>query len=120
MITTVKTRKKIPKDQDPDRGLGQTRKREKSPVRKNAIRGKVDLKPIENSSSKTPHRKLLIQKLPLKIHQNALIKNTRFKIILAAPDRDPRQKSDRVLGRRMIKSLRLENVQNLMIDLNRK
>ena len=44
MITTVKTRKKIPKDQDPDRGLGQTRKREKSPVRKNAIRGKLDLK----------------------------------------------------------------------------
>ena len=41
MITTVKTRKKIQKDQDPDRGLDQTRKREKSHVRKSEIRGKI-------------------------------------------------------------------------------
>ena len=41
MITTVKTRKKIQKDQDPDRGLDQTRKREKSHVRKKEIRGKI-------------------------------------------------------------------------------
>ena len=48
MITTVKTRKKIQKDQDPDQGLDQTRKREKSHVRKNEIRGKILIRRISD------------------------------------------------------------------------
>ena len=48
MITTVKTRKKIQKDQDPDRGLDRTRKREKSHVRKNEIRGKISIRKISH------------------------------------------------------------------------
>ena len=53
MITTVKTRKKIQKDQDPDRGLDQTRKREKSHVRKNEIRGKISIWKHWKLSAKT-------------------------------------------------------------------
>ena len=56
MITTVKTRKKIQKDQDPDRGLDQTRKREKSHVRKNEIRGKIFVRRISRETPfETPH-----------------------------------------------------------------
>ena len=56
MITTVKTRKKIQKDQDPDRGLDQTRKREKSHVRKNEIRGKIFVRRISRETLfETPH-----------------------------------------------------------------
>ena len=40
MITTVKTRKTVKiRKKDPDRGLDQIRKREKSLVRKNVIKG---------------------------------------------------------------------------------
>ena len=43
MITTVKTRKKIQNDQDPDRDLDRNRQREKSLVRKNAKRGQFQM-----------------------------------------------------------------------------
>lgn len=51
MITTVKTRKKIQKDQD--QGLDQTRKREKSHVRKNEIRGKILIRKISHGKITT-------------------------------------------------------------------
>ena len=91
MITTVKTRKKIQKDQDPDRDLDRNRQREKSLVRKNEKRGEFQTVRFRS----------------------------KFKNISAAQGHGRRQKSARDLDRRMIKS-RLENDQNLMINLNRK